>query len=93
MGTGAWNFTLGNDDERWQREDLAVAALFWDLTDATPDAESTQIIGRRCKNGEHIGRAERRMRAPDQRRHTGHERRSLRRARQHGISGERAPRR
>jgi probable HAF family extracellular repeat protein len=42
----AWTAEQNGTGEHAAAEDLAVAALLWDLTDTHVDAESTQVIGR-----------------------------------------------
>jgi len=41
----AWVVQPGDEGELLPREDIAVAAVLWDLTDASPDVENTEIIG------------------------------------------------
>jgi Tol biopolymer transport system component len=41
----AWTSVLGSDGKIYRREDLAVAALFWDLVDEEADSAPAKIIG------------------------------------------------
>jgi hypothetical protein len=41
----AWGLDRDESGNRISREDFAVAALFWDLTDANVDTEDTEVVG------------------------------------------------